>query len=403
MPVDADELVLERLRDRGLDDLGRGAGETVVTETTGGSMSGNSRFGEARQRDRAEEHDDERHHGREDRPLDRVPEIFTTRPLRLRALAARGSAPASGSSFGGDAPRRRRRARACWCRRPRRRRPACEPRPDLDEPVLADAELDVDGRGLLLRRRRARRTCPRCRTRPRCRARASTFSRSPEARLDGGEEARPQHAGPDSAPVPSPASGGSRVQARRDEGDRRRRRPGRGTGATARSTGTPTRASGSASSGSWNASSRVAIESTCTRSYSGSMRAPDGDQARRRRSRRTARGCGCARPRRAPPRGAPARLRASAVTSSSCEGATMPSRGEVARAAVVGLGEPELRSRPRAGVASCSSSRSRKRTWPFVTGCALLELDRGDDARRPRSAPSRSARPPAARAAPPRW
>ncbi len=70
--VDADQLVLERLGDRGLDHLGCGAEVDGGDGDDRGIDVGELAIGEPRQRDRAGQHDHQRHDRREDGALDRV-------------------------------------------------------------------------------------------------------------------------------------------------------------------------------------------------------------------------------------------------------------------------------------------------------------------------------------------
>src|SRR5688572_6986105 len=99
-PVDADQLVLERLGHGRLDDLGRGAGVDSRDRDDRRVDVRQLAVREPRQRDQAREHDDERHHSREDGALDRVAgDSQEDAPAPAAAAAGAGE----GSSFDGTA------------------------------------------------------------------------------------------------------------------------------------------------------------------------------------------------------------------------------------------------------------------------------------------------------------
>ena len=110
--VDAGDRVLQRLGDLRLDDLGRGADQPVVTVTTGSSMRGYSRTDRRSKDTSADQHDQQRHHGRE----------APGGGSRFRRAHGAGSVRATARA----APARR--GRAAGAARPRRRRRAAPAR-----------------------------------------------------------------------------------------------------------------------------------------------------------------------------------------------------------------------------------------------------------------------------------
>ncbi len=363
--------------DRGLDDLRRGAGVDGRDRHDRRVDVGELAVGEARQRDRAEQHDHERHHRREDGPLDRV--AGELQCAASAPAASRAAAPALSLRGAGDSRRGHRvgsrvgghrlhadAGRELVGARDHHDVARLQPAADLDLTVLAGAELDVGGSGFLgtvdAPDEGAVAAVDDRAVRDREHVRRARRAGPPRSR-----RARGAARGRGSARVPSRAAGGfagsgSGRRTRSCPGtlDRGRARRGARSGrrcaraaARARAAGTPARG---------GRSTRPARARTRARSW----RRPRPGGCRH--SRRRARGCGCARPPRARPRGGRAPLRCAAVTSSSCEGATMPSleRSWVRRWFAS--------ARRRAVSASCrratgSASRSRRRTCPFVTGC----------------------------------
>ena len=195
---------------------GAAPGKTVVTETIGGSTSGSSRFGSAQQRDRAEQHDHERHHRREHGPLDadlgdpHEPDPSPRAALgapRRRGRASAGAARAQLAALdhlvgaGGDDRVARREAER-----------------DLDAAVLAQPDLDRHALGEPRRRTRQTKVPSRSKTSAesgtssafsRCAISASTFANRPGTQPAVGV----RHPGLEDA------SGASALERRRDEED----------------------------------------------------------------------------------------------------------------------------------------------------------------------------------------